>query len=315
MQRQSALRAALGARYRAWIPVGIRKRVRKALGRDGSRRPPDPTLRFDLVMPDDGRPRRGGRRSVHIEAARNLWMPRHLQKPGLAFVEPETMAVLLALIESTPVGAIYDVGANAGPLAIVGPALFERDFVAFEPAPDVCGALRDIVTSNWLRCIVETMAVGDAVGVTTLYLSQKSDLSNSLREGFRETVGTVEVPVTTLDAYAAKSGLWPSILKIDTETTEAAVLRGGTDVLGRRPWIVCEVLPDWSESEIMAVLEPFHYRFYRIEDSVPFQETGGIVADPETKHRNWLFAPDAPSAAQWEGIARWRTAIDATRAA
>lgn len=242
-------------------------------------------------------------------------MPRHLQKPGLASVEPETMALLLALTEWTATGAVYDVGANVGPLAIVGPAVFDRDFVAFEPAPDASGALRDIVKANGLRCRVETMAVGEEVGVTTLYLSNVSDLSNSLRAGFRDAVGTVQVPETTLDAYAAGSGLWPSVLKLDTETTEAAVLRGATQVLARRPWIVSEVLPGWSETDVMAVLEPFRYRFYRIEDEVPLTELASIIADPETKHRNWLFAPDVPTHELWESVARWRSAIDATRPA
>jgi methyltransferase, FkbM family len=246
---------------------------------------------------------------LRIEAPTHLWMARHFRRPGLSAIEPDTMAVLLALTESTASGAVFDVGANAGPFALVGPALFDRDFVAFEPAPDVGGALREMVALNGLRCTVETMAVGDEVGFTTLYLSGKSDLSNSLRPGFRAAVGTVEVPVTTLDAYASRSGLWPSVLKLDTETTEATVLRGATEVLGRRPWIVCEVLPDVTEQDLQAALEPFGYRFYRIEDQVPFTASNGIVADD--KHRNWLFAPEEPTPAMWAGIARWRAAIDA----
>lgn len=235
-----------------------------------------------------------------------------MQRPGLASIEPETMAVLLALVEWTSTGAVIDVGANAGPFAVVGPALFKRDFAAFEPAPDVAAALQQIVSKNRLSCAVEAMAVAEEVGVMTLYLSEKSDLSNSLREGFREATGTVQVAVTTLDAYAARTGRWPSVLKIDTETTEAAVLRGATEVLRRRPWIVCEVLPDVSEQDLQASLDPFGYRYYRIGDDVPFAATTGIVAGAAVKDRNWLFAPDDPTAALWDGIARWRAAIDAT---
>lgn len=235
-----------------------------------------------------------------------------MQRPGLASIEPETMAVLLALVEWTSTGAVIDVGANAGPFAVVGPALFKRDFAAFEPAPDVAAALQEIVSKNRLSCAVEAMAVAEEVGVMTLYLSEKSDLSNSLREGFREATGTVQVAVTTLDAYAARTGRWPSVLKIDTETTEAAVLRGATEVLRRRPWIVCEVLPDVSEQDLQASLDPFGYRYYRIGDDVPFAATTGIVAGAAVKDRNWLFAPDDPTAALWDGIARWRAAIDAT---
>jgi len=263
-------------------------------------------------MPDDGAQVRGRKRSLRIEAPDNLWMPKHMQRPGLASIEPETMAVLLALVESSTSGAAYDVGANAGPFAVVGPALFRREFVAFEPAPDVAAALAGIVSRNRLRCTVERMAVGDAVGETTLYLSDVSDLSNSLREGFRAAVGTVKVAVTTLDAYAARTGLWPSVLKLDTETTEAAVLRGATEVMRRRPWIVCEVLPDVAEADLQATLDPFSYRFYRIGDEVPFVAHETIVASAAVKDRNWLFAPEEPTPALWASIGRWRAAIDAT---
>ena len=71
-------------------------------------------------------------------------MPGHLQKPGLSGLEPETMSVLLAIMETVPGGAVFDVGANVGPFSLVGPAVFDRDFVAFEPTPDVADALRRI---------------------------------------------------------------------------------------------------------------------------------------------------------------------------
>jgi len=301
----------LRATYRALVPASVRRQVR-VLWRGAKSSVPDHIRRFDLAMPDDGARVRGRKRWLRIEAPDHLWMPKHMQRPGLASIEPETMAVLLALVESSASGAAYDVGANAGPFAVVGPALFPREFVAFEPAPDVAAALAGIVSKNRLRCAVERMAVGDAVGQTTLYLSDVSDLSNSLREGFRAAVGTVQVDVTTLDAYAARTGLWPSVLKLDTETTEAAVLRGATEVLRRRPWIVCEVLPDVAEQDLQATLDPFHYRFYRIGDDVPFTEQETIVASAAVKDRNWLFAPEESTPALWAGIVRWRAAINAT---
>jgi len=307
--------ATLRGRYRALVPKPLRQGVRRLLGKRAAKPNPPraktPTmLRYDLTMPDDGSGRARPKPVLRIEALSRLWMPRHMRNPGLPLVEAETMALLLALIEVAD-GPVFDVGANVGPLCVVGPALFDREFVGFEPAPDSWMALRDIVAANGLRCRVETIALGEAPGTMTLFLSGKSDLSNSLRAGFREEVRRVEVPVARLDDYAANSGLWPVVLKIDAETTEAAVLRGAPELLSRRPWIVCEVLPGWGDAEIEAVLTPLGYRYFRIADSVPYAETPGLVPDPEEHDRNWLFAPAPPSDALWASIARWRAAIDA----
>ena len=239
-------------------------------------------------------------------------MPKLLQTIGLSKVEPDTMAVLLAIVESEPTGAVFDVGANVGPFSLIGPAIFDREFVAFEPAPGVADALDHIVKQNKLRCDVQAVAVGDADGFATLYLSGVSDLSNSLQPGFRQAVGEMSVPLVTLDTYARRSGRWPSLIKVDTETTESAVLRGAFAVLDRRPWIVCEVLPGPGGSDLEALLAPHRYHYYQIEDSVPFHPRAEVIGDD--RHHNWLFAPEEPQHGLWDLIARWRAAIDATAA-
>jgi FkbM family methyltransferase len=261
------------------------------------------------VLPSTDGATASSRTTIRIEAPRGLFIPKELERGGVAGYEPDTMAILLALAESSP-AAIFDVGANVGPFALVAPALVDRPFVAFEPVPDVVEALRHMVAINDLACTIEEVAVGDANGNATLYLSAASDASNSLRPDFRVATGRIEVPLTTLDAYAGRTGVWPGLLKIDTETTEPAVLRGASEVLARRPWIVCEVLPGWTEPELESLLGPLGYRFFQISDEVPLTRRTAIAGDPTLRHANWLFAPTDPGPTLWASVIRWRAAID-----
>ncbi|MEA2535953.1 MAG: hypothetical protein QOF11_187 [Chloroflexota bacterium] len=296
--------------YRALVPIRVRRGVRARLTPASAADPRAAIRRFDLPLPSTDPPAVGARASIRIEAPRGLFIPKELERGGVQGYEPDTMAVLLGLAEWCP-GPIFDVGANVGPFALVAPALLDRPFFAFEPVPDIADALRSIVARNGLACTIEQLAVGDATGTATLYLSAASDASNSLRPGFRTPTGKIEVPLTTLDAYASRTGVWPGLLKIDTETTEPAVLRGATQVLDRRPWIVCEVLSGWTESELESQLGPLGYRYFQISDEIPLAQKAAIVGDPTLRHPNWLFAPSDPESSLWASVSRWRAAIDA----
>jgi hypothetical protein len=92
------------------------------------------------------------------------------------------------------------------------------------------------------------------------------------------------------------------------------VLRGAAGLLaGRRPWIICEVLAGRTEAELMAILEPLDYAWYRIDGAGPLDRRTTIEGDPTWKHMNWLFAPAEPSPAFWQSFAAWRSSIEATR--
>ncbi len=77
-------------------------------------------------------------------------------------------------------------------------------------------------------------------------------------------------------------------MKIDTETTEPAVIRGMSATLATcRPDIVCEVLPGWqTEPQLEAMLEPLGYRFYLLTPR-GLVRNEHIVGSPDD--RNWLF--------------------------
>ncbi len=206
-------------------------------------------------------------------------------------------------------------GANVGMFAIVGSAVTPTRIVAFEPEPQIAASLARTFRVNGLAARVESVAVGERPGVAKLYLSNTTDASNSLREGHRTAIGTIDVQVVTLDGYCRSTRHWPVLLKIDTETTEPEVLRGAPELLRRRPWLVCEVLPGGASGEIDAILVPLGYRFFQIgAHALPVirQATTGFES---LDAPNWLFLPGEPPAGLWDAVLRWRRRIEACRPA
>jgi hypothetical protein len=82
------------------------------------------------------------------------------------------------------------------------------------------------------------------------------------------------------------------LVKIDTETTEPAVLAGMVETLRRwRPTIICEVLPGHEvERPLMDILQPLGYVFYHLRPEGPVS-TERVAGHPELL--NYAFAPDA----------------------
>lgn len=87
-------------------------------------------------------------------------------------------------------------------------------------------------------------ALGEAPGRAELYLTGLPNMSSTLRpnttlmETFRKKgrhtriVGTLEMPVDSLDNVAAREGKTVDALKIDTQGSELAILRGAEAALG-----------------------------------------------------------------------------------
>ncbi len=244
------------------------------------------------------------------EVPSHLYVARQLHQGGVAGYEAATAAVVLGVAEVIRPSVVLDIGASVGPHAVLLSALLDLPVVAFEPSADVAAALRHVVAINDLRCTVEEVALGAADGTETLFISP-TDTSTSLRQGFRAATAEIRVPVRSLDSFVRERGLRPSLLKIDTETTEPAVLAGATDLLKTRPWVVCEVLPGWTEPDIEAVFLPLGYFAYQIVDPFPLRRHDRLVGNATLEGMNWLFAPEEPSAEVWASIDRWRRAIAA----
>ena len=236
---------------------------------------------------------------------------RALRRGGLAAYEPPTLTTLLTLFDQESESlTFFDVGANMGLYAAVCAVVFRpRAVHAFEPTPTTAAVARAVVQANGLEVEIVEAALGDEDGSAALHLSDKSDSSNSLVAGFKPSSHSVQVPVRRLDDYAAAAKIAPTVIKIDVETHEAAMLAGAVrTIAATRPYIVIEVLNRRGHdhgTEITAAMEPFGYCYYRL-GSVPDWVAQPIVTGAEnTTNSDWLLAPaQLPEdfAARWD---RW----------
>lgn len=240
---------------------------------------------------------------------------RALRRTGLSGYEPPTIAACLALADSLPAGFnFYDVGANVGLYSSLVASLFDpANVVAFEPTPDTARIARKIARVNQLATDVEEIALGRTAGTASLFLSAKSDASNSLVEGFKENVGTVDIEVRTLDDYVADRRVAPDIVKIDAETFEPEILAGALGVLANdKPYLIVEVLNRKGHDhgiEMMEAMADLDYSYYPITAYSEWTPQPKISGDANGEDRDWLFAPRPLPNDFLERFERWEAAI------
>ncbi|PSL00392.1 FkbM family methyltransferase [Haloactinopolyspora alba] len=241
---------------------------------------------------------------LSVPYGKSLFIGRLLREDGLSGWQAATTAALLATWDLAPSPVFFDVGANIGIYAALhGRLRPDGTTVAFEPTPDVADAGESFQAANDLKVRWERAAVSDTAGEATLYLSARTDASNSLVSRHREPKGTVTVPAITLDSYVRSSGLVPSVVKIDVERHEPAVIRGAAELLDtHRPVIVAELLPGRSESdEVQHLLAAHGYEARHIEP--PEAQAGD---EPE---RDWLFWPGTIPAELDDRFREWYSAV------
>lgn len=241
-------------------------------------------------------PEGGARSSLDVIDPFSSMVQRFLRREGLAAYEPETATTLLTLFDmcGQPF-TFYDVGSNVGLYSNLCAAMFEHAEVhAFEPTPEIAAISRSIAMANDLSVQVIEAAISDEPGTAELHLSQTSDASNSLVDGFKESNGTVTVQRMRLDDYRERSGRPPTILKIDVETHEPEVLAGAISTITTdRPYVVIEVLRRRGADQgaaIQAAFDGLGYSFYPLTDS-PDWNPRKKVKGSGTIERDWLFAP------------------------
>lgn len=163
-------------------------------------------------------------------------------------------AILHAWARRNP-GLAIDVGANTGYYALLA-ALSAREncVLAFEPDRVVLARLETNIRLNELerRVFAHATALSDYTGLATLYVPSQEhgviDTSSSLEPTFANAHSELrQVDVTTLDGFLRQtdySSAAVTLLKIDVEGHEAAVLRGAIETIRRwRPAIFIEILP------------------------------------------------------------------------
>jgi FkbM family methyltransferase len=112
---------------------------------------------------------------------------------------------------------------------------------AFEPYPESFEAMRKVYGSD-PRVTLNRVGIGDAPNLLALQVMAESKVSNSFLahrgEAWEEikyrtgTISSVEVPVTTLDAYTSEEGIdGVYLLKIDVQGYELKALHGARKLL------------------------------------------------------------------------------------
>jgi FkbM family methyltransferase len=154
---------------------------------------------------------------------------------------------------SIPDGAILDVGANYGVVAMMLAQRYpERMIHAFEPNPAVLAVLNLNLAANGIRNVaVDGTAVGDTCGYREFMVLEKGSATSHFRVG-SENGRLINVPVTKLDVYAAQRGLTNiGLMKVDVEGHESAVFKGAQHLLENKAirMIYFEVCADMTRLE------------------------------------------------------------------
>jgi FkbM family methyltransferase len=257
--------------------------------------------------------------ALNILSRKETAVQRQLRRGGLASYEPATQATLLSLVQLAPrPTTFFDIGAHIGLYSAMMAAIFPPDLVkvtAFEPTPATAQIARQVASRNRLSITVEEVALSSSSGTGQLYISAKAETSNSLRDGFRVATTVVDVPMTTLDDYCLEHDVSPGVIKIDVETFESHVLRGGLTTLRKdRPWVVCELLSSGEPEATGAVLlelESFGYTMHRFETAGGWIPTSSQTYRDHLSpdHRDWLLAPQKLPENFAEVLQEWLTAI------
>jgi FkbM family methyltransferase len=153
--------------------------------------------------------------------------------------------------QGTPV--VYDVGANVGffstqlsqMLAGQSPQIY-----AFEPVPTTFAKLVHSVRQLKLAAFVRPIAAAvlDDLRPVSINYSERNSLFSQVahqRSNTRVGENVAHVPAVSLDAFSSLIGTRPTLIKVDVEGSEAAVLRGARELLSsrERPAIIFEFNP------------------------------------------------------------------------
>lgn len=216
---------------------------------------------------------------------------------GWAGHEPESARLFYELAGSSRV--TLDIGAHVGYFALLASHANPTGQVyAFEPLARVRERLERNVALNGagnVACMPQ--ALGSSAGTAEFFHFRRGlPSSSSLSQDFMHSIADPErvtsstVDVVEVDDFVDDRGLVDvGLVKIDTETTEAAVIRGMLRTLRRdRPQILCEVLDSAVGRDIEELLTPLGYEFFLLTDS------GAVRYEhirPHERWRNFIFRP------------------------
>jgi FkbM family methyltransferase len=175
-----------------------------------------------------------------------------------------------------PGTVFYDVGAHIGVFSLIAARNLgvQGSVFAFEPDPSNVRRIKENASRNQLEAI---RIIPKAVSSTDGRLRfQRASFQSSMNRGVlveatsAYQASTIEVDSITLDAVAREHVL-PSLIKIDVEGFEAAVLLGSEEIFqSAKPLLVCEIHHEQASSDVTRWLLERGYKFQWLESSTKF---------------------------------------------
>jgi FkbM family methyltransferase len=192
-------------------------------------------------------------------------------------------------------GRYVDVGANRGQVLREAVRIAPRGgHVSFEPIPSLAAEIARAFPEVDCRC----KALGARADSTQFCYFRKLDGWSGLRRrpeisDSRGEPEFITVEVSTLDAELA--GINPSVVKIDVEGAEIAVLEGGRSILSRaRPLVIFEhvyeaaALYGARPGAPWDLLTELGYEIFSVTGDGPFTRSDFIAGGSVV---NWLATP------------------------
>ncbi|MGC2325779.1 MAG: FkbM family methyltransferase [Candidatus Sulfotelmatobacter sp.] len=212
-------------------------------------------------------PAKFGRLPIYVtpEAGLRYWS-------AMSRVDPMLYDMAVEMVK--PGSVVWDVGANVGLFSFCAAALAGRSgsVLAIEPDPWLAHLInrssQRIEVRPYPCSQVEVLcaSISDSNRISKLAIAERARASNYLVEatGSTQATGARRLQPTvsiTLD-FLLEHFPPPSVLKIDTETHEAGVLKGAGRVLKEaRPTIWCEVSAE-NSVEVTKLLHAAKYQLY-----------------------------------------------------
>ncbi len=257
-----------------------------------SRLPPDSPLRAGVsrmwthILDATGK-------HVRVTINGRQWLLLNQFRKLATSYEPEAFRLWSRLIR--PGDTVWDVGANIGlyTLTAAEHVGLNGSVLSWEPTPETFSILQSHVSANSPggRCRLIQEAISNIDGELTFNI--QADSTSNRIGGQTSSIGSVKVPVHTLDHWIANETRHPNVVKIDIEGAEVLAFKSMTQLLGNaRPIILAAIHPQFMHDygsgpeSITAVLAANEYLTFDMQ---------GRPARPET-YNEFVLLPQERTA-------------------